>query len=567
MAKIIYVNFRNTIPNFLEAKLFKICKKLEPDNITANKPKIALDEGIAYAIINPVNSIEIKDNSILMGHMYSREGNWHQPSSKIPDGSFAIYRSDNEYVEIATDSVGSRAVWYYMDQDLFIASSSQRAIVLFLESFEFNEKVIPWMLTNGTLGPNFSWDRRIKRLNPDSSILLTKKTWVLESKKVPLKYNEVKRSFREHKKVLRNSIESTFQNLNLDLKKWVLPLSGGYDSRGILFFMLNGDIKRDTLNTITWGLNVSQKEKGNDAYLAKELAKEVNVNNKYYSTDLTEESIEIVLKRFIEFGEGRIDHLSGYMDGFKIWKTLFENGVQGIIRGDLAYGMKLMDETIIRSFAGCKLYTDFSNPWDYEKYNIPKQEVPDFILKRDNESLNEYGDRLYRQYRIPAVVSALSDLKLGYVEQITPLLSRRINTALLSLPENLRTEKLLIKNIVDEFEPKIKYAKTGATARPNAILKSEKIVALMKEELNSDYAQSIFSKEFLEYVIGSMTIKINSEGRKSNKKILITYLKNMVPWSVKKRLFSIRKRSMDPNLMAFRIFIIIYMHKLLNRMD
>ena len=193
--------------------------------------------------------------------------------------------------------------------------------------------------------------------------------------------------------------------------------------------------------------------------------------------------------------------------------------------------------------------------------------MPDFILKRDNESLNEYGDRLYRQYRIPAVVSALSDLKLGYVEQITPLLSRRINTALLSLPENLRTEKLLIKNIVDEFEPKIKYAKTGATARPNAILKSEKIVALMKEELNSDYAQSIFSKEFLEYVIGSMTIKINSEGRKSNKKILITYLKNMVPWSVKKRLFSIRKRSMDPNLMAFRIFIIIYMHKLLNRMD
>ena len=567
MAKIIYVSFRNTIPNFLEEKLFKICKKLEPDNITANKPKIALDEGIAYAIINPVNSIEIKDNSILMGHMYSREGNWHQPSSKIPDGSFAIYRSDNEYVEIATDSVGSRAVWYYMDQDLFIASSSQRAIVLFLESFEFNEKVIPWMLTNGTLGPNFSWDRRIKRLNPDSSILLTKKTWVLESKKVPLKYNEVKRSFREHKKVLRNSIESTFQNLNLDLKKWVLPLSGGYDSRSILFFMLKGGVKSDALNTITWGLKVSQKEKGNDAYIAKKLAGEVSVKNKYYSTDLTEESIEIVLKRFIEFGEGRIDHLSGYMDGFKIWKTLFDDGVQGIIRGDVGVGRKVLDETRSRSFAGCALCTDFKNFKDYEKYNIPKQEVPDFILKRDNESLGNYRERLYQQYRIPTVLSALSDLKLGYVEQITPLLSRRINTALLSLPENLRANKFLFKKIVDEFKPKIKYAKKGATASPKSILESEKIVAIMKKEMDSDYAQSIFSKDLLEYVLKSMKIEKNREGRKSNKKILIAFLKSIVPYSVKYRILSVRKQLININVLAFRIFMIIYMHKLLNQGD
>ncbi|WP_282163379.1 hypothetical protein, partial [Ulvibacterium marinum] len=119
---------------------------------------------------------------------------------------------------------------------------------------------------------------------------------------------------------------------------------------------------------------------------------------------------------------------SGYMDGFKIWKTLFEDGVQGIIRGDLAYGIKLLDETIIRSFAGFALCTDLLNPQDYEKYNIPKQEVPDFIQKRDDESLNEYSDRLYRQYRVPTVVSALSDLKLGHVEQITPLLSRGINS-------------------------------------------------------------------------------------------------------------------------------------------
>ncbi|WP_282163349.1 hypothetical protein, partial [Ulvibacterium marinum] len=254
---------------------------------------------------------------------------------------------------------------------------------------------------------------------------------------------------------------------------------------------------------------------------------------------------------------------SGYMDGFKIWKTLFEDGVQGIIRGDVGIGRRVLDETTSRSFAGCALCTDFLNFKDYEKYNIPKQEVPDFIQKRDDESIGDYRDRLYRQYRIPTVLSALSDLKLGHVEQITPLLSRGINSTLLSLPENLRGDKLLFKKIVDEFEPRIEYAKNGATARHNAILKSEKIVALMKKEMNSDYAKSIFSQDLLEYVIGSMRVEKNGGGRKSHKKILKDYFKRMVPYSIKYRLLSVRKRSIDPNVLAFRIFITIYMHKLL----
>ena len=161
----------------------------------------------------------------------------------------------------------------------------------------------------------------------------------------------------------------------------------------------------------------------------------------------------------------------------------------------------------------------------------------------------------------------MSDLKLGYVEQITPLLSRRINTALLSLPENLRANKFLFKKIVDEFKPKIKYAKKGATASPKSILESEKIVAIMKKEMDSDYAQSIFSKDLLEYVLKSMKIEKNREGRKSNKKILIAFLKSIVPYSVKYRILSVRKQLININVLAFRIFMIIYMHKLLNQGD
>lgn len=55
-----------------------------------------------------------------------------------PEGSYAICRAGENYVELLTDFVGSRVLWYYFDDDLLLASSSQRALTCLLGSLEVN---------------------------------------------------------------------------------------------------------------------------------------------------------------------------------------------------------------------------------------------------------------------------------------------------------------------------------------------------------------------------------------------------------------------------------------------
>jgi len=61
--------------------------------------------------------------------------------------------------------------------------------------------------------------------------------------------------------------------------------------------------------------------------------------------------------------------------------------------------------------------------------------------------LRDWRDRLYQQYRVPFLLAALSDLKLGYVEIVNPLLSDSVIDLIRQLPDSLRTHKVLLRNI------------------------------------------------------------------------------------------------------------------------
>jgi hypothetical protein len=175
MSKSIYICSRHELPDDTSNKLSDICSELAPDNIEPKAPKIKVNNKTALAIMNPANTICINGDSLSMGMVYNLKDSWHIPKTDFPEGSYALFRNSDDICELVTDAVASRTVWYYHDDEFFIGATSQRAIIMFLNNFEFNEKVIPWMLSTGSLGPEFSWDKRLKRIPPDSSILLDKK--------------------------------------------------------------------------------------------------------------------------------------------------------------------------------------------------------------------------------------------------------------------------------------------------------------------------------------------------------------------------------------------------------
>lgn len=581
MSKAIYAcSRRESFDSNDEEKLINICNRLEPDNIESDVDhRISVNERVCYGIMNYQPTISIDEDSLLLGYLYEERENWNETLTGFPDGSYALFRTDENHLEVIADVAGTRTIWYYFDDELFLASTSQRAIIMFLGDFIFDSRVIPWMLSTGSLGPKYSWDERLERIPPDSSVVLNRQDWSLSSKKNPIEFPGKERSKEEHKKLLKDAIEETIDSLkDLNLDKWALPLSGGYDSRAILCFMDQKKNINEEIQTVTWGLQESLEEKENDAYLAREVAKELGVPHKYYPTDLSEESVEKIFDRFLYFGEGRTDHFSGYADGMRIWSDLFEENFTGIIRGDV--GFSTLPESpppLIRLEYECRLCSDYSNLKDLvDIYNLPDQNLPSEFKPKEDESLSKWRDRFYQTYRLPIVIAALSDLKYSYVEQINPMLSKAILKVWRELPDNLREDKVLFKEVVNSVGPKIPHATKGANASLKEILREKEITEMFVDELTSEYSEKIFDSEFIEHILNKIQKKIVPSDkstlslRQKLKKLIPKYLEDYLFKNIifKSRVlsnfyYSIAPPNLDWYKLAFRVFIIIRMYEIL----
>ena len=561
MSKLIYVCTRNTKDcRPLVKAIMSACAAISPDNIAPRSAKIVENGGIAFGLTNPSATVRINMQSIVLGHTDDPSDRWSIAGSEVPDGNFAIFRADKDSVELISDIVGSRTIWYYKDERIFIASTSQRAIVLILGSYQFDDRVVPWMLSTGMLGPSLSWDRRVTCVPVDSLVRLSRSNWTLSTSSTPINFSCTDLPDSRHEELLENAFEETFGALNIDFSTWVLPLSGGWDSRAILCYLLKNRASEKKLRCVTWGLASSLAEKGTDAYVAKALASRLHVPHSFYHTDMSVDSTKRIVDRFILNGEGRIDHLAGYMDGFEVWKILFKDGVHGIIRGDEGFGRAPVSSphAVLRQ-AGIKLCSDFSNLRNCEAFQLPDQRIPSHLQRRSGESLSNWRDRLYHEHRIPVYLAALSDLKLSYLEQMNPLLSRKILTVFRRLPEHLRTDKSLFKKIVGRIGPNVEIANAGADPLPEDILRQRGFVEILQSEIDSERARSLVPSGLIMQVIQNLQTSDGLATR--HRHSFRSNFKELVPSFAKEIL---RKKgvvpSLDFNVLAFRIYLISQMN-------
>lgn len=575
MAKCIYVCTKKPLENqknIRELKISVICKNLQPDNLIDVYHKIVSNHDIDFGIMNYQPSIQIKNESVLLGFLIDDVDNWNEPGSNAPDGNFAIFRNNEEAFEAVSDILATRTIWYYQNDEVFITSTSQRAIIMYLGSFEFNDRVIPWILSTGTLGPDYSWDKRIKKLPPDSSVYLNKKDWSVTVTENPFSFNIRKRSLKENQKKLYEKIDNSIKALTrLNLNHWALTLSGGYDSRAILCF-LNRHLDDTTkLRTITHGIKESKKNEKSDSFIADKLANEFKTNHKFFPTDQYDEGIETIFDRFLFTSEGRIDHISAYMDGMKMWKDFVEKEeLHGIIRGDVVFHpFKVQTERFIRHRLGFQLCSDFSNLNKIsKKFGFTEQEIPERLKIKKDESSYDWRDRLYQGFRVPSVHGALSEIKLTYVEMASPLLSRQIIETVREYPKKYRKNKDLFNTIINDLSPNIPYAKEEATISKVAILREAEIVNYLKTKLSSDFARNLLGSEFIDYVIQHIKSKDEKEYRESLiiklKKSFQVFVYDNFPDIIMYYYEKFRDNpKLDDNILAFRVFMIVRMSEII----
>ena len=488
---------------------------------------------------------------------------WWRPGAPAPSGSYAMLRANATTVEALADYAASRTIWIAQSDEVFIASTSQRAIPFFLGSFQPNPTAMAWMLSAGTLGPSAGWDRRARPLGPDGTARLDRARWQLTVREPPVQFRVDTSPDEYHAARLRGALEATLGNLRLDHARWVLPLSGGFDSRAILLMMK----ERQGLRTVTWGRKDALGLPGNDAYVASRVAAALGVEHRYHETDLSDEPVQKLFDRYLVAGEGRTAGFLAYMDGFRMWRTFFESGIRGVIRGDHGFGPgpapAFTNHGEVLHFNSMTRWRDHRGLPSFGQFGLPQldqQSWPESFEPSNGESPEDWRDRLYQLYRIPAYHAGQSDLKAAYVEIASPLFVRNIMELTRSHPQRLRDGKKLFMNVVAPHDVPIEYAIDSALVAPRDLMANSAFATMLCDELTSLHLRSAFTSQFADFLLASFS---NAPAEPLARRLLAAprrRLRLLVPAKLRSRLRREPKaRSLDLRWVALRACIASHM--------
>jgi len=561
MAKLIFICERDrSAVRFSPDMIQSLSGYLAPTGIEYAEPYIVSNNGILAGVLNPVRSLQYRDESIYVGGFSIGSSKWDHPGAPAPDGSYAICRANDRQVEIITDMVASRPMFYFLDDAYLIASTSQRAITALLGTYEPQKETYSWVLSTGKLGFDYAWDRRVCRLRGNETLTLDRTSWRHRITSYQWNYEKVDCSPMECEQRLSTVIDEAIEGLQIDVSEWLILLSGGYDCRAI-FQRLAGDGKKT--RSVTWGKTDALDDKRSDAYIAGQLANKYKSDHTYFN--LTDDGLSLgpatILDRFVTLGEGSTDHLSGYMDGFALWRKISATGCQGVIRGDEAFGR----ETFRREFEVYKR-------WDHLKFEeydnaemyrglidgLPEQNRNDILRLGTDESLACFRDRFYSLHEMFNVLGPLNEMKSWFCEIVNPLLHRQVLEVARSLPESCLTDKILFKKIVDRSDSEIPIASRMAIQGKLEILSKPEFVNYLCEYLESKMSMCVLPaigvQEILDAVNDYMTTGRLKRGLQEN----IARVRKHIPGLSEKVMLT-------PLLVAFRAYTILHMHELLER--
>jgi len=562
MARVTYVVVRSEkdLPA-VESRLQRLAGRLKMDHLP-DTPAVIVRSGMCMgAVYQNSPAVNVHGASICLGLTENGEA-WWEPGKAL-DGSFAIFRETETGVEIVTDALASRTVWTAQNDRFFIASTSQRAIVAFLESFVLNRQAMAWMLSSGTLGPGHSWDERIRHLPGDSTLRFDMERWQAEVETRPVRFTAAPIPASEQRQRLAAVVEAVLSKLHPDPRYWVLPLSGGVDSRALLL----GMGLRENLPCITWGTKAALQQPKSDAVVARRLTEHFGIPFRYFPMEMDGTvHPDLVLRRFLQAGEGRVDHIRGYLDGFATWKTLVDEGITGIVRGDEAFGATAVPSTgyEARRAIACMMLMDYGNLPPCPPEERLQQTLPEWLQRRHRESLVTWRDRLFQQFRVPYELAALTDLKTAYVEVLNPLLAGSIQEVVREMPDHLRTGKKVFRELVKEQSPKVPFAAHPAVETDRNLLRSARMVELLRGILNHEAAFRVLPPTLHEFILAHLMIDRKKQKRNWRIMRLRRYLKRLTGPIITGLLQRGRpKVDMDPNRLALRGAIVVKMVEIL----
>jgi hypothetical protein len=457
---------------------------MAPSNLTPTSPLWFQERGLLSLVFNPGSGVRVQRAGICLGLTTSPCDNLFKVDADRPDGTFALFRADENRIEVLTDYAATRTIWYLHTKELFVAATSQRMILAVVGNVDFNPLCIKWLLSSGTTGPGVSWDKRIKMIGPRSRVTLDRRTWTAKYERGRnFRFTPKRRTFEDHRIALETAVQGAVEALEIKGDQWALALSGGMDSRALLYFLKSC---REIM-LVTWGSEKALHDRKSDAWVAKRLANECSLAHKYFPVQVGRVPFAAMLERFLQAGEGRVDHFSGYLDGLELWTRLAATG-RGVLRGYDAFGRKppVQSGYQVRRANTLLLASDYLHSPIPPELAIRESDLSENLLQAADESLDDWRDRLWLDHRTPNVTAALDEIKTSYVEVANPLLSERVIDEVCMLPASLRTDKRIFSSIVRPMFRSVPFATRDATQDNDDLLENPITIEFIKDVLQDE---------------------------------------------------------------------------------
>ncbi len=499
-----------SVRRYAAESLLELANSLAPSNIVPNRPIVQESPGLTLAVLNPVSSVRVTEGCVCLGMLLDSRADWWKAGLDSPDGSYALCRSNDDCIELLTDDFGSRPIWYVQTTDVFLASTSQRAIVCILGDFRLNERAVSWMLSAGHLGPEESWDDRLRRVPRGTRLALDRHSWVLTASHATSLDDVPTVPISETDRVaaMGMTIAQTCEALDLSVADWRLPLSGGKDSRCLLIYLRRAG---HGPKCITWGMEPSRLAQDSDAHIAPRVAEAMGVEHEYFVVDRTSESQIDALGRYIAASEGLTDNVNAYLDGLDMWRALYASGVVGVIRGEVAMGWYEVQAPNQGRRAIAPSLDDYAGHSVIRRLDLPAQLWPERLRQQPDETAQQHADRLYFEIRLPGVLAALNHLKCAYVEVAEPLLSRSLAQVTRRIMLTGRAIPVM-RDLVVQEGPSLSFASASALASVERCVREGPVAQEVVRELSSETAARVFSQDALELLLAGMAARSSDTG-------------------------------------------------------
>lgn len=387
----------------------------------------------------------------------------------VLDGSFVVFVWDpaRGRALLFNDHAGSRPICYCQQRGYLYFSPEPKGIARMTGvDVKFDETAFVTFLSFGCLLDHQTFYKEIRTLSPGSVIRADGHATTVERSYTYLPCDETAKDegLDTYVEGLRQALIESCRKRLLRLPRSVIPISGGYDSRGILACM--AQLSGSQLTTVSWG--TSENVPGADAYIGRLVAQRFGTRHLFLKRESAALPSEIA--EMVERVDGATTDPAEHHHELNIIRAIrSQTGAEYLLRGDEIFGTRAgwflgstsSDKEALATI-GIREAADYPN-----LLRLLRPDLRPEAAARSRQLLEQVTaecplrgyaarkDFFYFTQRICNYLHRATYFKLAVLDVTNPWLDKTILDFYRTIPVKYRVQKILYRRTLETMFPEI----------------------------------------------------------------------------------------------------------------